>query len=46
MYGLVLGAAKSWNVQMKLGEEFYESVNTLLYGKNLYASGKKRCFRR
>ena len=33
MYGLVLGAAKSWNVQMKLGEEFYESVNTLLYGK-------------
>lgn len=33
MYGLVLGAAKSWDVQTKISDEFYESVNKLLYGK-------------
>ncbi len=32
MYGLVLGAEKSWSVNTGLNEEFYDSVNELLYG--------------
>lgn len=32
MYGLVLGAEKSWSVETMLGEEFYSSVDALLYG--------------
>ena len=31
MYGMVLGAAKSWSSQMELNEEFYQAVNFLLY---------------
>lgn len=31
MYGLVLGAEKSWSVSTEINEEFYEAVNTLLY---------------
>lgn len=31
MYGMVLGAAKSWSVETKIDEEFYEAVNALLY---------------
>ncbi len=32
LYGLVLGAAKSWNVKTSLTEAFYQSVNHILYG--------------
>ena len=32
MYGMVLGAAKSWNVATNPGESFYNKVNALLYG--------------
>lgn len=32
MYGLVLGAEKSWSADTKVNEEFYEAVNTLLFG--------------
>ena len=32
MYGLVLGAAKSWAVDMTLGDAFYDDVNAVLYG--------------
>jgi hypothetical protein len=31
MYGLVLGAEKSWSVSTALDEEFYDRVNALLY---------------
>ena len=31
MYGMVLGAAKSWAVDTLVDEEFYEAVNSLLY---------------
>ena len=31
MYGLVLGAEKSWSVQTELNDEFYDAVNALLY---------------
>lgn len=31
MYGLVLGAAKSWNTNIQIGDDFYNSVNVLLY---------------
>ena len=31
MYGLVLGAAKSWNVDTPVSEDFYCAVNHLLY---------------
>ena len=31
LYGLVLGAAKSWNIATTPGEEFYADINTLLY---------------
>ncbi len=31
MYGMVLGAAKSWNIETAADEEFYASVNNLLY---------------
>ena len=31
MYGMVLGAAKSWAVDTLVEPEFYEAVNTLLY---------------
>ena len=32
MYGIVLGGVKSWAVQTEINEEFYSSVNELLYG--------------
>ncbi len=32
MYGLVLGAEKSWAVNTQVGEDFYSKVNYLLYG--------------
>lgn len=32
MYGMVLGAEKSWSVDTELNEEFYAAVNALLYG--------------
>lgn len=32
MYGLVLGAEKSWSVNTELNEDFYDAVNNLLYG--------------
>ena len=32
MYGLVLGAAKSWTVETALDDKFYSAVNHLLYG--------------
>lgn len=32
MYGMVLGAEKSWSVQTELDDEFYKAVNDLLYG--------------
>ena len=32
MYGLVLGAAKSWTVETALDDAFYSAVNHLLYG--------------
>ena len=32
MYGLVLGAAKSWAVETALDDGFYSAVNHLLYG--------------
>lgn len=32
MYGMVLGAAKSWTVDMPIDSDFYAAVNTLLYG--------------
>lgn len=31
MYGLVLGAEKSWSVDTKINEDFYRAVNVLLY---------------
>ena len=31
MYGLVLGAAKSWNIDMPIDENYYEALNTYLY---------------
>jgi len=32
MYGMVLGAAKSWDVETTADETFYSAVNDLLYG--------------
>ena len=32
LYGLVLGAAKSWNVKTELGYEYDEAVNEIVYG--------------
>lgn len=32
MYGMVLGAEKSWSVGTEIDNEFYETVNALLYG--------------
>jgi len=32
MYGMVLGAEKSWSVGTEISDEFYRAVNTLLYG--------------
>lgn len=32
MYGMVLGAMKSWNVEAPVDDAFYDAVNTLLYG--------------
>ena len=32
MYGLVLGAEKSWSVHTKVDDRFYDNVNFLLYG--------------
>ena len=32
MYGMVLGAEKSWSVETELSDKFYGAVNTLLYG--------------
>jgi len=32
MYGMVLGAEKSWSVNTELNEAFYDAVNALLYG--------------
>ncbi|MBQ8815457.1 MAG: hypothetical protein IJZ85_13290 [Lachnospiraceae bacterium] len=34
MYGMVLGAEKSWSVDTELNEEFYAAVNVLLYGSD------------
>ena len=34
MYGMVLGAAKSWNVTTNPGDSFYHKVNALLYGSS------------
>lgn len=31
-YGMVLGAAKSWNVNMQIDDTFYQDVDTLIYG--------------
>ena len=31
MYGLVLGAAKSWDIKTRPTEDFYSAVNTILY---------------
>ena len=31
MYGLVLGAAKSWNIDMQIDEIYYDTLNKLLY---------------
>jgi len=31
LYGLILGAAKSWAIDTQPGDAFYEDVNTLLY---------------
>ena len=31
MYGMVLGAAKSWSVDTKIDDAFYQDVETLLY---------------
>lgn len=31
MYGLTLGAAKSWNIDMAIDEVYYDALNTLLY---------------
>lgn len=33
MYGLVLGAEKSWSVNTPIDHAFYSAVDTLLYGK-------------
>ena len=33
MYGLVLGAEKSWSVDTPVDDCFYDAVNSLLYGK-------------
>ena len=32
MYGIVLGAVKSWTVQTQIDESFYDAINDLLYG--------------
>lgn len=32
MYGMVLGAEKSWSVNTEINEQFYSAVNTLFYG--------------
>ena len=32
MYGLVLGAEKSWSVATEIDESFYKNMNVLLYG--------------
>lgn len=32
MYGMVLGAAKSWAVETEINDAFYSAVNQLLYG--------------
>lgn len=32
MYGMVLGAAKSWAIETAVCEDFYDAVNSLLYG--------------
>lgn len=34
LYGMVLGAAKSWSVKEKPDEAFYDRVNALLYGSD------------
>lgn len=34
MYGMVLGAAKSWTINTAINEEFYGNVNHLLYGNS------------
>ncbi len=31
MYGLVLGAEKSWSVKTEINEEFYDRINAVLY---------------
>lgn len=42
MYGIVLGAAKSWAVDTKIGDEFYDVVNDLVYGDSNAISYLKR----
>lgn len=42
MYGMVLGAQKSWTVERELDEKFYEDVNFLLYEKENAAQYLKR----
>jgi len=44
MYGMVLGAAKSWSVDTAVDEEFYAAVNGLLYdGEDGIGCLKKLC---
>ena len=42
MYGIVLGAAKSWAVDTKIDDEFYNAVNSLVYGDSNAVSYLKR----
>lgn len=34
MYGLVLGAEKSWSVNTKINDDFYNKINFILYGNH------------
>lgn len=33
-YGLVLGAQKSWSVERRINEDYYDTVNALVYGND------------
>jgi len=41
MYGLVLGAEKSWSAETVIDDEFYHAVNMLLYGSSAGISSLK-----
>ncbi|MBR4864519.1 MAG: family 20 glycosylhydrolase [Oscillospiraceae bacterium] len=44
MYGMVLGAAKSWSVNTQVDDDFYGAVNSLLYnGEDGIGCLKKLC---